>query len=101
MRSKSQKKTGQPTAAAAQAAVDSLGYGKPQKATQGKVLSSTTHPPITPSEVSQVENAVALTKKHLTRALVKKVFDEDPEGADRLSQEITSWAATATKAAPR
>ncbi|MET9978980.1 hypothetical protein ACFYOI_36335 [Streptomyces microflavus] len=48
-----------------------------------------------------MENAGALTKKHLTRALMKKAFEEDFDGARRFSREITSWAATVVKAAPQ
>ncbi|MEU8622699.1 hypothetical protein [Streptomyces sp. NPDC048623] len=97
---KSEKKNGQPTAATLKAAVDELGYGKATKAIQGEVLSSTNHT-TTSSAVGQLENAVALAKKHLTRALVKKAFEESPEDARRLTEEIASWATTITKAAPK
>ncbi|MGW7412778.1 hypothetical protein [Streptomyces sp. NPDC054863] len=96
---KSEKRNGQPTAATLKAAVDSLGYGKPKQTIQGEVLSSTTQAATAPSAVGQLENAVALAKKHLTRGLMKKAFEENPEDARRLAEEIASWAATVTKAA--
>ncbi len=97
---KSEKRNGQPTATTLKAAVDDLANGKPkQKQAQGEVLSSTNHAVTTPSAVGQLENAVALAKKHLTRGLVKKAFEESPEDARRLAEEGASWAATVTKAA--
>lgn len=98
---KSDKRNGQPTAATLKAAVDELGYGKAKKSIQGEVLSSTNHPATTSSSVGQLENAVALAKKHLTRGLVKKAFEENPEDARRLTEEIASWAAAVTKAASK
>ncbi|CAM5513828.1 MULTISPECIES: hypothetical protein [Streptomyces] len=98
---KAEKKNGQPTAATLKAAVDDLGYGKPKQAIQGEVLSSTNHPVTTPSAVGQLENAVALAKKHLTRGLMKKAFEESPEDARRLAEEVASWAAMVTKAASK
>ncbi|MET7458355.1 hypothetical protein ABZT03_42330 [Streptomyces sp. NPDC005574] len=65
------------------------------------MLSSTNHPATTPSALGQLENAVALAKKHLTRGLVKKAFEENPEETRRLAEEIASWASTVTKAAPQ
>ncbi|MEU5053567.1 hypothetical protein [Streptomyces sp. NPDC021096] len=97
--SKSEKKNGQPTAATLKTAVETLGYGKPKKAIQGEVLNRTDQAPTTPSSLGQLENAVALAKRHVTRNLVKKALEENPEKARRVAQDFASWATLVTQAA--
>ncbi|MDQ0605507.1 hypothetical protein QF037_009940 [Streptomyces canus] len=91
---KAEKKNGTPTAATLKAAVEELGYGKPADVVQGEVISRSDQPPVAPSSVGQLENAVALVKRHVTRSLIKKAMEEDPEETRRIAEELAAWASS-------
>lgn len=97
---KADKKNGQPTAATLKESVAALGYeGKEEK--KAAITGQVTGRSEEASSVGQLENAVALAKRHLTRSLVKKALEENPDEARRITADFASWAETVSRPATK
>lgn len=95
---KSEKKNGQPTAVTLQAAAQELGHNKKPSGQGPKKLVQQDAPR---SAVGELENAVSLAQRHITKGLVKRATDEDPEAARRIAEAFTGWAQAVTRTATR